>query len=177
MFVVIDGCDFGVICYCCWNRIIGLATVISVEDVQSDHLTKWSSSDSELLCVCAALWNARCLMEAEHFLLNCCSQHFLFIVEILTIWKIKFLLWRFQYSYFVVLGVSKRRVQIPWECLVYVSTLFFARLRICVVKWLLIVHNGFNCCLPSCWSAGGGLWEESSVTYALELYVQCVWLV
>ena len=48
-----DGCDFGVVCYCCWNRMIGLATVISVEDVQSDLLTKWSSSDSELLCMCS----------------------------------------------------------------------------------------------------------------------------
>jgi hypothetical protein len=28
------------------------------------------------------------LMEAEHFLLNCCSQHSLFIVEILIIGKI-----------------------------------------------------------------------------------------
>jgi len=52
--VVIDGCEFGVVCYCCWNRF-GLATVISVEDVQSCLLTKWSSSDSELLFVCAAL--------------------------------------------------------------------------------------------------------------------------
>ena len=32
----LDGCYFGVVCTVAENRIIGLATVISVEDVQSD---------------------------------------------------------------------------------------------------------------------------------------------
>ena len=40
MFVVIDGCDFGVVCLLLLKQVIGLATVISVEDIQSDHLTK-----------------------------------------------------------------------------------------------------------------------------------------
>jgi hypothetical protein len=57
-------------------------------------------------------------------------------------------------------------------------------------KWLLVVHNAFNCCkywlhmtpgncyLPSCWSAGSGFCvARKSVTCALKLYVQCVLLV
>ena len=41
MFVVVDGCDFGVVLFTvAQNRMIGLATVISVEDVKSDLLTK-----------------------------------------------------------------------------------------------------------------------------------------
>ena len=74
----LDGCDFGVVCYCCWNRIIGLATVISVEDIQSDL---WQSDQAVIqnCCVCAAL---KCSMfdGGWTFLLNCCSQHSLFIV-------------------------------------------------------------------------------------------------
>jgi hypothetical protein len=53
-FVVLDGCDFGVVCYCCLNRMIGLATVISVEDVQSD-LGQSDQAVIQNCCVCAAL--------------------------------------------------------------------------------------------------------------------------
>ena len=81
----LDGCDFGVVCYCCWNRI-GLATVISVEDVQSDL---WQSDQAVIqnCCVCAAL---KCSMfdGGWTLLLNCCSQHSLFIVKILIIGEI-----------------------------------------------------------------------------------------
>ena len=79
----LDGCDFGVVCYCCWNRIWSCnCDFCWRRSVRS--LTKWSSSDSELLCVCQHL---ECSMfdGGWTLLLNCCSQHSLFIVEILII--------------------------------------------------------------------------------------------
>ena len=47
--LLLDGCDFGVVCYCCWNRIWSCnCDFCWRRSVRS--LTKWSSSDSELLC-------------------------------------------------------------------------------------------------------------------------------
>jgi hypothetical protein len=111
--------------WCCLllllEQIIGLATVIFCWRRSVRSLTKWSSSDPELLCVCSTL---KCSMfdGGWTILLNCCSQHFPFYCWDWKRFRI-FFLWRFQYSYFVVLGVSERRVKIPWECLVCVSTL------------------------------------------------------
>ncbi len=79
---------FLLFCYCCWNRMIGLATVISVEDVQSDPYSKVIKQWFRIVGY-VQHWNARCFDGGWTLLLNCCSQHSLFIVEILIIGKIR----------------------------------------------------------------------------------------
>ena len=63
-------CDF------CWRRSV------------RSFLAKWSSSDSELLCMCSTK-NARCLMEAEHFCSIVAVSIPFLLFEILIIEKIR----------------------------------------------------------------------------------------
>ncbi len=176
MFDVLDGCNFGV-CYCCWNRMIGLATVISVEDVQSDL---WQSDQAVIQNCCGCVQHLECSMFDRCWTLfaQLLQSAFPFYCWNSNNIRLVFLCMTFPIFIFVMLGVGKRRVKIPWDVSV-VSPLFqpdycfwfeneLKSLRICVAKWLLIVHNVFNCCrywlhvtpgnccLPSCWSAGSG---------------------
>jgi hypothetical protein len=75
------------------------------------------------------------------FLLNCCSQHSLFIVEILIIERIRISLYDVSNIHILLCSVLKRRVKIPWDG--WHLNLFLISLRICVAKWILIIHNGF----------------------------------
>ena len=174
----------------------GLATVIFCWRRSVRSLTKWSSSDSELLCVCSTLkcsmfdggWTLFAQLLQSAFPFYCWNSNNLRLV---------FLCMTFPIFIFIMLGVGKRRVKIPWDVFNGISTvstrlsfLVWKRsksLRIRFAKWLLIVHNAFNCCsywltttpgncyLPSCWLAGGGLCvANKSVTCALKFYVQCV---
>jgi hypothetical protein len=151
-------------CDSCWRRSV-------------KSLTKWSSSDSELLWVCQHLecsmfdggWTLFAQLLQSAFPFYCWNSNNLRLV---------FLCMTLPIFVFVMLGVGKRKVKIPWDVSV-VSPLFqpdlsflvwkrSKSLRIRFAKWLLIVHNSFNCCrywlhittgnccLPSCWSAGSG---------------------
>ena len=121
-------CDF------CWRRSVR-------------SLTKWSSSDSELLCVCQHL---ECSMfdGGWTLLLNCCSQHSLFIVEILIILRLVFLCVTLPIFIFVVLGVGKRRVKIPWDVFSGISTVstrlsFLVWKRIKKKVYEFVLRNGY----------------------------------
>ena len=167
MFVVIDGCDFGVVCYCCWNRMIGLATVISVEDVQSDL---WQSDQAVIqnCCVCAALWNARCLMEAEHFCsIVAVSIPFL----LLKLERLRFLCMTFPIFIFCYARSwwTKGKDSTKW---LVVSKPVLISLRICEMD--TDCPQRIQLLSTELLVGRGGLWTESSVTYALKLYVQCV---
>jgi len=77
-------------------------------------------------------------------LLNCCSQHSLFIVEI---GKVRISLYDVSNIHILLCSELINEGYRFHENVWFVSQpFFFARLRICVAKWILIVHNGFNCC-------------------------------
>ena len=76
-------------CYCCWNRWSVLQLWFLLKTFSQ---IIWQSDQAVIqnccVCVCSTL---KCSMfdGGWTLLLNCCSQHFLFIVEILIIEKIR----------------------------------------------------------------------------------------
>ena len=170
MFVVVDGCDFGVVCYCCWNRF-GLATVIFVLKTFSQIFDKVIKQWFRIVvCVCSTK-SARCLMEAEH---SCSIVAVSIPFLLLKLERLRFLFMTFPIFIFCCALELKRRVKIPWDG--WHLNLFVKFTNLCC-EMDTDCPQRVHCCLPSCWSAGSGFWKESSVTCALKLYVQCVLLV
>ncbi len=117
-------------------------------------------------------------MEAEHFCSIVVVSIPFLLFETLIVEKVRVSYCDVSEFIFVMLWVKEQRVQIPWEVLV-VSPRLQADYRLHVLEslriltvWLLVVHNAFNCCLPSCWSAGSGLFGQWTSLHFL--VVRCV---
>jgi hypothetical protein len=95
-------------------------------------------------------------------LLNCCSQHSLFIVEILIIERIRISLYDVSDIHILlcselvngvkffheIIGISMLSSRLSFALKVY--EIFFVE-----QNDYRYVH-AFNCCVPGCWSAGNG---------------------
>jgi len=184
MFVVVDGCDFGVVTVAETGLVLQLWFLLKTFSQISDKVIKqWFRI---VVFVCSTLkcsmfdggWTLFAQLLQSAFPFYCWNSN--------NLERLGFLCYDVSNIHILLcselINEGYRFHGNVW----FVSQPFFVRLRICVAKWILIVHNAFNCCsytgwpqrvnccLPSCWSAGSGFWKKSSVTYALKFYVQCV---